>query len=98
MSIRSHRIVKVIYDDNTMSFQTGDEIYEAIISHGEGCDHTNMDGGGIIEIPLSGLKEILKDKKSYSFNKEQIIELKAEIKRLTDKGINDDEYISYDMF
>lgn len=98
MSVRSHRIKQIVHDDNSINFHSGDEIFQAIVGHANGNDHTNMDGGGYIELPFSSLKEILKDKKHYDFSSEQIENLKEEIEHLKRLRTSDDSYIIYDMF
>lgn len=98
MSVRSHRIKQIIHDDNSINFHCGDEIFQAIKGKPSANDQTNMDGGGIIEIPFNELKEILKDKKDYEFSAEQVQNLKDEIKYLTSLKTSNDSYIIYDMF
>jgi hypothetical protein len=98
MSVRSHRIIKIIHDGESINFHCGDEIFQAIKGQPSANDQTNMDGGGIIEIPFNELKEILKNKKDYGFSAEQVQDLKDEIENLTRKGIEDDAYVIYDMF
>ncbi len=96
MSVRSHRIKEVIYDESSMNFSSGDALCEAIRSNGS--DKTDMEGGGIIEIPFIALKDILENKGDYDFNEEQIEELTNEVNHLTELGTDDDTYITYDMF
>ena len=98
MSIRSHRIKQIIHDDNCMTFQSGDALHDAIVRQKDANDQTNMDGGGIIEIPFIGLKTILKNSKKHGLNAEQVEQLTNEVEHLKALKTSNDSYIIYDMF
>lgn len=97
MSTRAHRVKKIIYAEGQF-FNSGSKLADCIREHEEANDQTNHDGGGIIEITLRGLKEILENKKENKISKEEIKELTDEIAELTEEGKDDDDFISYDLF
>lgn len=96
MSIRSHRVIKVVYADAGLSFQRGTTLGDYLVTNGDTTDHTNMDGGGIIEFPFRVLKEALEEREELGLSEEEITSLTTEIIALSDK--DDDDYIMYDMF
>lgn len=99
MSITSHRIKKIVYAERAISFRSGDNLGDAILSHPTTNDFRNDDGGGVIEIPLSSLKEIFELFEEYDLTKEDAEMLKAEIEQISLEGDKtDDDYILYDLF
>ena len=95
MSIRAHRILKIQYAETTF-FRAGSTLGEVV--RVMGTDHTGESGGGIIEITVGGLKEIIKDAKDHDLSKNDIINLKEELAELKKEGRNDDDYVQYDMY
>lgn len=98
MSINAHRIKKVIYEDNAMTFRSVSNLASAIERHPNTADFRNMEGGGIIELPLSALKGILSEAEKNSLDESEIKALTKEIAQLEADGYNDGDYILYDMF
>ena len=96
MSINAHRIKKVVYADNGLTFKSGNKLACLIENHPETNDFRNMEGGGILELPLSALKEILNENKDLE--PQEIEALTKEIAELEKEGREDGEYIQYDMF
>ena len=95
MSIRSHRVVKVLYAEGGLSFQRGTKLGDFLANHSDANDQTNMDGRGIIEFPFRVLKEALKLKNKLKFDADEVESLKKEVEALKNR---DDDYIWYDMF
>lgn len=98
MSINSHRILKVIYAEKGLSFRSGSPLGNAIENHAETNDFRNMDGNGVVELPLRALQEILEDQRAYLLEVSEIKALKEEIDALRSMGTDESTYIQYDMF
>jgi len=98
MSIRLHRVKKIVYG-NEFTRNTS-KIVSWLDNNCHTNDQTNMDGGGMMEFTLEGLKEALEaindgSLEVESFEKEALIE---EIKGAEEDGYTDDDYIQYDCF
>lgn len=98
MSIRAHRIEKIIYAEKTLFNSGHGNLSDFLLNHDETNDQRNNDGGGLVEFPFRVLKEALEDRVSLKFNDEEIESLIDEIYDLEKKGKGDYDYIQYDLF
>lgn len=97
MGQRAHRIQKIVYAEGIF-FIPGTPLGDAVINHSDANDQRNQDGGGIVEIPLAGLIDILEHAEEMGLSPEDCKELEAEIEELEKAGKEKDEYILYDIF
>lgn len=97
MSQRAHRIIKIVYAETTL-FKLGSNLGNAIINHDDTNDFRNQDGGGNIEIPFRGLKQILGNSQALKLSSEEIDELISEIMVLESEDKDLDDYICYDIY
>lgn len=97
MSIRAHRIKKIVYAKGDF-FNSDSTLEEAIRGHSTTLTQINDSGGGIIETTLGALKEILTDAVDYELSPDEVRDLTEEIETLEFEGKDNDDYIQYDMF
>lgn len=96
MSINAHRVEKVVYAEDGMTFRAGSALASAIEEHPETNDFRNMEGSGVLELPLRALKEILEEKENLEEHEIEV--LTKEIAKLEKEGKDNEDYILYDMF
>jgi len=96
MSARAYRINNIEYDIKREVFNLWhDEKLIEYLSSGGYLETLNIDGCGIIEIPVCELNEIIKNAKKLKLSKERIDVIKDDIKWAKK---NKKEYIMYDCF
>lgn len=98
MSLRTHRIKKIIYDDSAMCINSSSKLFEAILSYPDTNDMRNQDGGGIVETPFKNLLDIEENHDFYELSTNDILSLHTEIQQLRRNKTDESEYILYDMF
>lgn len=98
MSIRAHRVVKIVHADNSL-FKLGESpLSKFLLNHGDTNDQRNSDGGGIVEFPFRVLKEARDNAEEIGLEEYDIKTIENEICELENAGKDDEEYLQYDLF
>jgi hypothetical protein len=98
MSIRAHRVVKIVHADNSL-FKLGESpLSKFLLNHGDTNDQRNSDGGGMVEFPFRVLKEAKNNAEDIGLDQYDIDTLTDEICILENEGKDDEEYLQYDLF